>query len=125
MENDLSHRIIGAAIEVHHTLGGPGLIESVYESSFCHELELRGMNVQRQVPVQVKYKDKIVREPLFIDLLVDKKVIIEIKAIEKTNDIHNAQLLTYLRLTGLKLGLLINFGQLLIKDGIHRIVNRL
>jgi GxxExxY protein len=125
MENEISHKIIGAAIEVHRTLGGAGLLESIYESSLCYELESRGMQIQRQLIVPVKYKNIIVRDPLFFDIPVEDKVIIEVKATEKEHDIHQAQLLTYLRLTGKKLGLLINFGQKSVKDGVQRVVNGL
>ncbi len=125
MENEISHKIIGAAIEVHRILGGPGLLESIYESSLCHELSLRGLKIKRQLYVPVKYKDVVVREPLCLDILVENKVIIEIKATEKENSIHQAQLLTYLRLTGMKLGLLINFGNVSAKEGIKRVVNEL
>lgn len=125
MENEISHKIIGAAIEVHRVLGGPGLLESVYESSLCHELLLRGLQIQRQLSVPVKYKNSVVRDPLCLDILVEKKVIIEVKATEKEHTIHQAQLLTYLRLTGVKLGLIINFGQDCVKDGVHRVVNGL
>ncbi len=111
MENEISYQIIGAAIEVHQILGGPGLLESVYESSLCHELTLRGLQIQKQVIVPVKYKDAVVKEPLCLDILVENKVVIEVKATEKENAIYRAQILTYLRLTGMKLWLLINFGQ--------------
>ena len=125
MENEISHTIIGAAIEVHKVLGGPGLLESVYESALCHELKLRGLQIEKQLIVPVKYKNTIVRDPLCLDILVEKKVIIEVKATEKEHAIHQAQLLTYLRLTGIKLGLLINFGQDCFKNGVHRVVNGL
>jgi len=125
MENEISYKIIGAAIEVHSTLGGPGLLESVYESSLCHELSLRGLKVQKKLTVPVEYKNVVVKDPLWLDILVENKVIIEVKATEKMHDIHQAQLLTYLRLTGMKLGLLINFGQECVKDGICRVVNGL
>lgn len=124
-EDQLSYEIIGAAIEVHQTLGGPGLLESVYEGALCHELQLRGFQIQKQVTIPVKYKNMIVRDPLCLDILVERKVIIEVKATEKDHSIHQAQLLTYLRLTDLKLGLLINFGQSYVKDGIQRVVNGL
>lgn len=124
-EDELSYEIIGAAIEVHRTLGGPGLLEGIYESSLCHELMLRGLQIQKQLIVPVKYKNTIVRDPLCLDLLVENKVIIEAKATERDHDIHKTQLLTYLRLTRIKLGLLINFGQPCVKDGIHRVVNGL
>lgn len=125
MENEISYIIVGAAIEVHRILGGPGLIESIYEDSLCHELSLRGLEIQRQLIVPVKYKNIVVSEPLRLDILVEKKVIIEVKATEKEHAIHEAQLLTYLRLTDIKLGLLINFGQKCVKEGIHRVVNGL
>jgi GxxExxY protein len=125
MENEISHRIIGAAIEVHRTLGGPGLLESIYESSLCYELIQRGLYIQKQLIVPVTYKNAVVRDPLCLDILVENKVIVEVKATEKEHAIYEAQLLTYLRLTGMKLGLLINFGQECVKDGIHRVVNGL
>jgi GxxExxY protein len=125
LENEISYKIVGAAIEVHRTLGGPGLIESIYESSLCHELTLRGLQVQRQLTVPVMYKNVAVRDPLYLDILVESRVIVEVKATEKEHPIYQAQLLTYLRLTGLKLGLLINFGKECVKDGVLRIVNGL
>lgn len=125
MEDEISYKVIGAAIEVHQTLGGPGLLESIYESSLCHELTIRGLQVQKQIIVPVKYKNTVVRDPLFLDILVEERVIIEVKATEKEHAIHQTQLLTYLRLTGMKLGLLINFGQKFVRDGIHRVVNGL
>lgn len=125
MENDISHKIIGAAIEVHRVLGGPGLLEGVYESCLCHELLLRGLKVERQLAVPVSYKGTAVRDPLYIDILVQGIVIVEVKAVEKLHPIHQVQLLTYLRLTGRKLGLLVNFGQEYVKDGVTRIVNGL
>jgi GxxExxY protein len=125
MENKISHKIIGAAIEVHRVLGGPGLLEGIYESCLCHELALMGLRVQRQLAVPVNYKGSIVRDPLYIDILVEGLVIIEVKALEKLHPIHNVQLLTYLRLTGCKLGLLVNFGQEYVKDGTRRVVNGL
>src|SRR5215510_9828236 len=108
IENALTYKIIGAAIEVHRTLGGPGLLESIYESALCHELVLRGLRIQRQKPVQVMYKGVAIREPLFIDILVEDKVLVEVKATEKNHPIYETQVLTYLRLTGIKLGLLVN-----------------
>ena len=124
-EDELSYKIIGAAIEVHRTLGGPGLLESIYEAALCHELTLMGLEVQRQCPVPVIYKGLIIKDPLFIDIIVNKKVIIENKATEKMHPIYETQVLTYLRLTGLKLGMLINFGEILVTNGISRIVNGL
>ena len=96
MENELSHKIIGAAIEVHQVLGWPGLLESIYEAALCHELTLRGLQIQRQLPVQVIYKRMAIREPLYVDILVDNKVIIEVKATEKNHPIYETQVLTYL-----------------------------
>ncbi len=125
MENRLSNKIIGATIEVHKTLGGPGLLETIYEEALFYELTLQGINVQRQLPVQVLYKGITIKDPLYIDILVDNKVIIEVKATEKNNPIFETQLLTYLRMTGIKLGLLINFGNEFVKDGIARIANGL
>lgn len=111
MDNALTFKIIGAAIEVHRILGGPGLLESIYEASLCHELTLQGLNVQQQLKVDVAYKGVIVKDPIYLDILVDKKVIVEVKATEKDHPIHEVQLLTYLRLTGIKLVLCIkSFG---------------
>ncbi len=123
LDNSLSYKIIGAAIEVHQTLGGPGLLESIYESALCHELSLQGLRNQSQLPIDVSYKGFKIRDPLFLDILVEDKIIVEVKATEKANPIHQVQLLTYLRLTGLRLGLLINFGSRHLKDGITRVIN--
>jgi GxxExxY protein len=124
-ENQLSNSIIGAAIEVHRVLGGPGLLEDVYEEAHCHELTLRGFDVKRQVKIPVLYKGVPIKSPLQLDLLVNDLVIVEVKAIEKHNPVHLTQLLTYLRLTGKKLGLLINFGEAKIANGVHRVVNNI
>jgi GxxExxY protein len=123
VNNALTYKIIGAAMEVHRTLGGPGLLESIYESALCHELVLQGLKIQSQVPVEVCYKGVIIREPLVLDILVENQIIIEVKATEKENPIHEVQLLTYLRLTGLRLGLVINFGSRHIKEGVKRVIN--
>lgn len=125
MENELSEKIIGAAIEVHKYLGGPGLLESIYESALCHELELRGFKVARQVPVPVKYKNVKIRESLQIDILVEEKIILEIKSTEKNLPIYRQQLLTYLKLTDKRLGMLINFGYNKVTEGVGRVVNDL
>ncbi len=122
-EEELTHQVIGAAIEVHKLLGGPGLIESVYESALCHELTLRGLLNQRQISVPVLYKGFAVREPLFLDILVEDKMVVEIKALGKENPYYQAQVATYLRLTGLKIGLLIDFGKKLLKDGVSKITS--
>jgi GxxExxY protein len=123
LENPLSYKIIGAAIEVHRTLGGPGLLESIYESALCHELSLQGLKVQSQVHVEVCYKGIKIQDPLYIDILVEGCIIIEVKATENHHPIYDVQLLTYLRLTGLRLGLIINFGSRQVKEGIRRVIN--
>jgi GxxExxY protein len=122
-ENDLSGIIIGAAIEVHRELGGPGLLEDVYEEALCHELELRGLRVKRQVGVKIEYKGRLLKKRLVLDLIVNDLVIIEVKSVEEYHDIFEAQVLTYLRLTAKKLGLVINFGEKYVKDGVHRVAN--
>lgn len=125
IENILSEQILDAAIEVHRSLGGPGLLESLYEDALYHELKLRNIPVQSQVRVPVIYKNQVLREPMRLDLLVDQKVVIEVKATEEEHAVHKAQVLTYLRLTGLKLGLVVNFGQSRLIDGFTRVVNNL
>ena len=124
-ENELSRVIVDCAIEVHRTLGGPGLLEGVYEEALVWELEQRGLAVARQQPVPIVYKGHTLSSPLKIDVMVNGLVIVECKATVQYNAIFEVQLLTYLRLTGLKLGLVINFGERLVKDGIHRVVNGL
>ena len=99
IENQISAQIKDAAIEVHRVLGGPGLLESIYEEALFYELQLRGLRVQRQVYVPLKYKDQTLGAPLRIDLLVENKVVIEVKATETNHTLYNAQVLTYLRLT--------------------------
>lgn len=122
IHEDLTHRIIAAAIEVHRHLG-PGLLESAYEECLCHELELNGIRFERQKPVPLSYKNLKLNNSYRIDLLVEGAVIVEIKTVEKLLPVHEAQLLTYLRLSGTKLGLLINFNAALIKDGIKRLAS--
>jgi GxxExxY protein len=124
-ENDISRIIVECAIEVHRTLGGPGLLESVYEEALVWELRQRGLDVQRQVPLPIHYKGQTLATPLKIDLIVSELVIVECKATTQYNDIFESQLLTYLRLSDRKLGLVINFGERLVKNGIHRVVNGL
>jgi GxxExxY protein len=124
-ENEISRQIVEAAIEVHRTLGGPGLLESVYEEALVWELQQRGLEVRRQVSLPIPYKGCVLASPLRIDLIVGGLVIVESKAVTQYNDIFAAQTLTYLRLTGLKLGLVINFGERVVKNGIHRVVNGL
>lgn len=125
IENVLAALIVDASIEVHRTLGGPGLLESLYEEALYQELKLRNVSVQAQVQIPVIYKGYTLRNPMRLDLLVDGKVIIEVKATEQEQSVHKAQILTYLRLTKLKLGLLLNFGQKLLRNGIERVVNDL
>jgi GxxExxY protein len=122
-EDDLSHQIIGAAIEVHKTLGGPGLLESVYEEAMVWELIDRGLNVKRQVSVPISYKGNQLATPLRIDLLIEDLIIVENKAMTTYNSIYASQTLTYLRLMNLRLGLVINFGEKYVKRGIHRVPN--
>lgn len=124
-ENDLSNIIIGAAIEVHKELGGPGLLEDVYEEALCHELSMRGLRVDRQIEVPVVYKGQQLKRKYRLDVLVEELVIVEAKATEDDHPIHRTQCLTHLRLTNRKLGLVINFGKKFLKDGIHRVVNGL
>lgn len=120
MENDiLTQKIIGAAIEVHRTLG-PGLLESIYEEALCHEFDLRGIKFLRQVEIDVIYKDKVIKGQR-IDILVENEVIVEIKSLSKLPEVSTAQILSYLKATGLKRGLLINFGAKMLRDGIKRI----
>src|SRR5690625_1708151 len=121
-ENEISNKIIGAAIEVHKQLG-PGLLESSYEVCLAYELKQLGLNTQTQVALPVIYKDVRLDAGYRIDLLVENKVIIEVKAVEELADIHMAQLLTYLKLKDLKLGLLINFNSVKVIDGVKRIIN--
>jgi len=122
--NELSSQIIGAAIEVHKLLG-PGLLESAYEECLCHELGLRGVFFERQKPLPVIYKGKTLDCGYRLDIVVEKKILVELKSCEKTEPIHEAQLLTYLRLTGFNLGLLLNFNVPLMREGITRVANRL
>lgn len=124
-ENEISQVILDCAIEVHKTLGGPGLLESVYEEALAYELQKHGLRIQRQLQVPIKYKDRVLADPLRLDLLVEDKVIIEVKATTSYNSVFEAQTLTYLRLTDLKLGMVINFGERWVKNGIHRVVNNL
>lgn len=123
-ENEISHKIIGFAIELHKSLG-PGLLESVYEASLAYDLTEAGLNVKTQVPMPLIYKQVKQDVGFRLDLLVENKVIIEVKAIETLAPVHFAQTLTYLKLTEMKLGLLINFNTKILKDGIHRLVNNL
>jgi GxxExxY protein len=123
-ENEIAKIIVDAAFKIHTTLG-PGLLESVYEAVLAYELKQRGLLVVRQQPIPVTYETVRLEEGFRADLLVEGKVIVELKSVEAIAPVHKKQVLTYLRLTNLKLGLLINFGDALIKDGISRVVNGL
>ena len=123
-ENEISERIIGAAIEVHKFFG-PGLVEQIYEESLCHEFALRGVRFERQKQVPIYYKGVKLGVPLRLDLIVEEKVIVDLKAKEEVIALDRAKLLSYLRLSGLRLGLIINFHSVLLKDGIDRVVNGL
>lgn len=123
-ENELSYKIIGAALKMHTTLG-PGLLESVYETALAHDLIECGLAVKKQTALPFIYKDIKMDAGFRIDLLVNDKVIIEIKSVDLLAPVHFAQTLTYLKLSDLKLALLINFNVKSLKEGIHRIVNNL
>jgi len=123
-ENEISEKIIGAAIEVHRILG-PGLLESVYEEALCHELHLRGIDFLRQQSVPIPYKGIRLSSDLRLDLIVEDKVIVDLKAKEELSKIDKPKLLTYLRLSEKRLGLIINFHVELLRDGIYRVVNNL
>jgi GxxExxY protein len=124
-ENQAAQIIVDAAIEVHRLLGGPGLLESVYEEALALELRLRGCCIERQKTIPIGYKGYRLNTRLRLDLLVDDCVIVECKAITDYNSIYESQVLTYLRLSDKRLGLVINFGGKLVKNGIHRVVNGL
>jgi GxxExxY protein len=123
-ENEISHAIIGAAIEAHRILG-PGLLESVYEAARSHELKERGFMVQQQLELPVIYKGLELLGGYRIDLLVNRLVIVEIKSVEKLMPIHEAQVLTYLKLSGKKLGLPLNFNSTAVGTSVRRVVNNL
>ena len=123
-EGKLSGEVIGAAIEVHRILG-PGLLESTYELALEHELRLRGIAVERQKAIKLDYKGVTLGDWFRLDLLVDDWLIVEVKAVDSLQPIHEAQLLTYLRLSGKRLGLLINFNVAVLKTGIRRVANEL
>lgn len=123
-ENELSHKIIGAALEIHKALG-PGLLESVYETTLAFDLREMGLEVKTQIGLPVVYRQLTMDAGYRIDLLVENKVIIEIKSVETLLPVHFSQTLTYAKLSGTKLALLINFNSAKLKDGIHRIANNL
>ena len=123
-ENEIARIIVNSALNVHKELG-PGLLESAYESCLVHELIKEGLSVETQKPLPLFYKGNKIDCGYRLDVLVEEKVVVEIKSIEELSNIHTAQLLTYLKLSNCHLGLLINFNVLLIKHGIKRIVNNL
>ncbi len=119
---DISYEIIGCAYEVHRILG-PGLLESVYQKALVQELKLKGFKVHSEIDIEINYKGVNVGSDLRLDIIVNDTIIIELKSVENILPVHKKQLLTYLRLTNLQVGLLINFNTNLLKDGITRIVN--
>ncbi len=121
-ENEIGTVIVDCAIHLHQSLG-PGLLETVYEVILARQLEKRGLTVQRQVPVPIEFDGEKFDEGFRADLIVENKVIVELKSVEKTNPAHKKQVLSYLRLTGKKLGYLLNFGEAWMKDGITRTIN--
>ena len=123
-QREVTEKVIGAAIEVHQLMG-PGLLESVYQQALQIEFALRGIRFEAQAPVPLIYKGRAMAAPLKLDLLVDGVVIVEIKAVQRLEPVHAAQLLTYLRLTGLTSGLLLNFNEITLKQGIQRVSNSL
>lgn len=123
-ENELSKIIVNTCYNIHIELG-PGLFESVYEEVLCHELIDKGLSIERQKAIPVIWKDLKMETGFRADIIVNEKVIVELKSVEFITPVHQKQLLTYLRLTNLKLGMLINFNERLIKNGITRIVNNL
>lgn len=123
-EDLLSREIVDCAVEVHRSLG-PGLLESAYEQCFCTEIASRGLSFERQVHLPVHYKGSLLECGYRLDVVVDNLVVIEIKSVSKLEPVHVAQLLTYLKLSGMKLGFLLNFNSSLMKNGIRRVVNNL
>jgi len=123
-ENEIGRIIVDAAVKVHQALG-PGLLESVYEIVLAHKLREMGLGVERQVPVRIEFEGLTFDEGFRADLVVEEKVIVELKSVEKVTAAHKKQIQTYLRLTGCKLGYLLNFGEALMKQGITRAVNNL
>jgi len=123
-ENEIGTIVIESAIAVHRNLG-PGLLESVYEVVLAHELKSRGLQAERQVPIPIKYGDIKLDEGFLADIIVESKVLLELKSVQDISPAHKKQIQTYLRLTGCRLGYLLNFGEALMKDGIVRAVNGL
>ncbi|MDD2520811.1 MAG: GxxExxY protein [Kiritimatiellae bacterium] len=123
-ENEIGKIAVDSAVQIHRELG-PGLLETVYEIVLARELERRGLKIQRQVSVPIVYRDIRFDEGFRADIIVEDKVILELKSLDQIAKVHSKQVLTYLRLTGLRLGFLLNFGSPLMKDGISRVVNGL
>lgn len=121
-EDEVARVIVDAAFQIHVKLG-PGLLESAYQAVLLHELRLRGLSVEEEVGVPIEWNGLRLETGFRADLIVEDKVIVELKSVERIAPVHKKQLLTYLRLTNLRLGLLINFGESLIKDGITRVIN--
>ena len=120
-ENEIGRRVVDICLRIHRRLG-PGLFESVYETVLVHELEQEGLRVERQVPISIVWDDIKIKEAFRADIIVEGKVILELKSIEKTLPVHKEQLLTYLKLSGMRLGFLLNFGEELMKSGIARLI---
>lgn len=123
-EDEIGKQVVDVAVRIHQEVG-PGLLESVYEAILAHELRRKGLRVDRQVSIPIEYQGLTFDEGFRADLIVDNKVILELKCVERLNNAHKKQLLTYLRLTDKRLGYLLNFGEALMKQGIIRTVNRL
>ena len=123
-ENSISAEIVDAAVHIHRKVG-PGLFESVYEALLVHELSKRGLMAVRQVPVRLTYDEVVFEEAYRVDVMVNDLVLVELKSIEVLAPVHRKQMLTYLKLTGCRLGLLLNFGATLMRNGIERVVNQL
>ncbi|MDD2237193.1 MAG: GxxExxY protein [Kiritimatiellae bacterium] len=121
-EDEIGSIVVDCAVKIHKELG-PGLLESVYEVVMAYELSQRGLRVERQVPIRIRYHDIVFEEGFRADLIVEGKVLIELKSVEEVNKAHKKQVLTYFKLTDYRLGFLLNFGEALMKDGISRIMN--
>ena len=124
VENEIGTCMVDIAVKIHRETG-PGLLETVYETILAHQLRQQGFQVDRQVAIPIEYQGLLFDEGFRADLIVENKVIVELKCVEKLNNAHKKQLLTYLRLTGIHLGYLLNFSESLMKNGINRMVNRL
>jgi GxxExxY protein len=123
-ENELSGIVVDACMKIHQSLG-PGLLESAYEAILAHELSRRGLSIERQASIPLSWEGVVVEDSFRADLIVEGKLIVELKSIERLLPVHKKQVLTYLRVSGIKLGLLVNFGSELLRDGIVRLVNGL